>query len=755
MVVRFDIDPSDLTQLRPRDQHVQGLTISSCFCYNLITLNQFLQEGIGFSFFDRIASSNFARRCFMRRGGLSLGKRSFVGLILFMTLLFSSSLGFADWTPVVPPEVSPNWGLQGVHFTSATAGWAVGIDYANKSGVVLRFRNSAWEAMALPEVSSDWELHGFFFTAAGDTSTGGTSAGQGWAVGVDNSGKKGVLLHYINGAWMVVIPPNVSENWGLFGIHLTSSDEGWAVGVDYSNQRGVLLQRSKGIWTNVVPPSASLDWGLYGIHLISINEGWAVGVDRTNHRGALLQLVRDKKAKETIWTVVPPPKIDSDWELSQVRFVSSDNGWAAGIDHTNQSGILLRWSSSIWTPIALPEVSTDWELDGVQFTSTNEGWAVGIDYANKTGVLLQFEKGSVTVVTPPAVSSDWEIDAARFTSSKEGWAVGMDRANQRGVLLRFVTSASETVSAPNLPDGPTNGTTGIEYIYTAGGASSNLGHSIQYFFDWGDGTNSGWLPAGTLSSPKVWTNPGIYIVKVQARCAPDTSVVSKFSSGLSVSISSTPTSIDLVSPSDGTDFQGCSLYSLPTFSWNAGESFSSYEIQFSKTQNFDSIPVKVGTSSTTAVIQKAWNKVLLIPGTAGGPVYWRVVGERANKTTAISGIFSMIVDPAQAVENPNIINTSKSSLPTLSWQNECNVKFRVWFGNDGNFSKKASLSFNIKNPNDNQGVFTRQLLKDQWKTIRNVVGDVSGSTIYWYVESWDGVNRRSLMTPPASFLLEN
>lgn len=516
----------------------------------------------------------------------------------------------------------------------------------------------------------------------------------------------------------------------------------------------MLLHYQNGLWTNIVPPSVSLSWGLYGVSFTSITEGWAVGVDHTNARGTLLRFSKDKKARENIWTVVTPPQVDSDWELSNVHFLSPTNGWAVGIDHTSKSGVLLRQFGKTWTSIVPPGVSRDWELTGVQFTSPNNGWAVGIDYTNRTGVLLQAEKGSFTVVIPPVVSSDWELNGVRFFGANDGWAVGFDRANQRGVLLRYSTSKSESVTTPVLPDGPTSGSSGVAYTFTAGGSTSSLAHSIQYFFDWGDGTNSGWLPVGSLGASKNWASPGNYVVKAQARCATHNSVVSKLSAGLTVNISSTVPTILLQSPTEDTHFDSCSLYSLPTFAWQATESFSSYEIQFSKTENFSSTSVKDSTSSTTFLIDsKIWSKVLLIPGTTGGPVFWRVVGALANKTTVTSGVFSLLVDSARPVGNPGIVKTSKSLLPTLSWANHCAIKFKVWFGSDGNFSKKVALAFDIKNPVSNNGLFTVTLKSNQWQSVMGIVGSVSGSTLYWYVESWDEMNRRAQTTPPLSFVL--
>jgi len=679
----------------------------------------------------------------MKREDYLFIKRFLWGLIPFVILLFSISLGYADWTPVSLPDVSQNWGLSGVHFTSSNEGWAAGIDYTNKRGTLLHYHDGSWTSDTPPDVSPNWGLYGVHFT----------SANEGWAVGVDYSNQSGVLLHYQNGFWTSVTPPNVSLNWGLYGTQFISINEGWAVGVDDSDQRGVLLHYQNGFWTSVIPPNLSLNWGLYGTHFTSINEGWAVGIDYTNKRGALLQYYKNPNERISIWTVTPPPDIDSDWQLSDVHFISSIEGWAVGADHTNKRGALLYHLNGIWANIIPPEVSSDWELQGVFFTSSGEGWAVGVDHINRTGVLLKYQKGSWTVVPPPAVSSDWELNAVRFISSNVGWAVGIDHTNERGALLKYSSSASETISTPSIPNGPTNGIPGTIYNYSTEGATSSQGHSVQYFFDWGDGTNSGWLPVGASSASKNWPNPGLYAVKTQARCSVHTSVVSKWSSGLSVNISNAPAPINLLSPANNTHYEACSLYSLPTFAWTVGESFSSYEIQFSKTESFSSIAVKVKATSTTASIpSNTWKTVLSIPGASGGSVYWRVVGTQANKTTFTSEKNSIMIDPAQAVGSPLISGTTKRSLPTLSWENSCNIKFKVWFGNNENFSKKTALSFNIKKPNDNGGVFGKSLTRDQWTSVRRLAGDVSGSTIFWYVESWDGANRNK-KTEVMSFTL--
>jgi len=213
-----------------------------------------------------------------------------------------------------------------------------------------------------------------------------------------------------------------------------------------------------------------------------------------------------------------------------------------------------------------------------------------------------------------------------------------------------------------------------------------------------------------------------------------------------------PSPITLTLPAEQAPFDACSLYSLPTFAWNVTEPFKSYEIQFSSEETFDPIRVKVKSTATEIMVSSGtWKKVVMIPEEEGGSVFWRIVGTKANKTKVVSDASTIIIEPAQAAGDPNISPTKKPEPPVLSWENNCNVKFKVWFGNE-EYEKKVSLSFSVKNPGDNGGIFTKTLKPSQWASIRKLVDDQSGSTIFWYVESWDKLKRPSA-TGNMSFVL--
>ncbi len=122
----------------------------------------------------------------------------------------------------------------------------------------------------------------------------------------------------------------------------------------------------------------------------------------------------------------------------------------------------------------------------------------------------------------------------------------------------------ETVFTPTTPSGTTSGSTGTSYTYSTGGASSNLGHTVQYQFDWGDGNTSGWLPVGTTSASHTWSSAGTYSVKAQARCATHTSIVSSLSGTLSVVITTAETVSTPTTPSGTTSGSTATSYTYST-----------------------------------------------------------------------------------------------------------------------------------------------------------------------------------------------
>jgi hypothetical protein len=72
---------------------------------------------------------------------------------------------------------------------------------------------------------------------------------------------------------------------------------------------------------------------------------------------------------------------------------------------------------------------------------------------------------------------------------------------------------------PNQPSGPTSGKTGTAHIYSSSTIDPE-GHQLYYFFDWGDGTDSGWVgpkaSGESIAQSHIWETPGSYYIKVKA-----------------------------------------------------------------------------------------------------------------------------------------------------------------------------------------------------------------------------------------------
>jgi len=115
-------------------------------------------------------------------------------------------------------------------------------------------------------------------------------------------------------------------------------------------------------------------------------------------------------------------------------------------------------------------------------------------------------------------------------------AVNGVKSSQIVVMIKI--NPGETLTVPTTISGPSTGTVGASYAFTASGSTSSLTHAVEYQFDWGDGSVSGW---SSSSQSHAWATAGAtaYNIKARARCVPD-HVESDWSSLHPITISSTP-----------------------------------------------------------------------------------------------------------------------------------------------------------------------------------------------------------------------
>ena len=100
-------------------------------------------------------------------------------------------------------------------------------------------------------------------------------------------------------------------------------------------------------------------------------------------------------------------------------------------------------------------------------------------------------------------------------------------------LSLAVNPPTPVVSTPGVPSGPTVLSMNTPYTFTVGGSTSSLCSPVQYQFQWGDGSSSGWI-SGTAASG-AWLQAGTYPVTVEAGCS-NGSVTSLYSDALQVTV---------------------------------------------------------------------------------------------------------------------------------------------------------------------------------------------------------------------------
>jgi len=94
---------------------------------------------------------------------------------------------------------------------------------------------------------------------------------------------------------------------------------------------------------------------------------------------------------------------------------------------------------------------------------------------------------------------------------------GVCDVGYRTVYIKLPNAAP---NKPHKPDGSTDGVTAIEYEYTSNTIDPE-GEKINYLFDWGDGTDSGWIgpydSGQTSKASHIWEAEKYYNITVKAK----------------------------------------------------------------------------------------------------------------------------------------------------------------------------------------------------------------------------------------------
>ena len=140
---------------------------------------------------------------------------------------------------------------------------------------------------------------------------------------------------------------------------------------------------------------------------------------------------------------------------------------------------------------------------------------------------------------------------------------------------KFVTvqPPSETITTPGTIAGTLSPVQGTPYSYTVGTATSSLGHTVEYSFDWGDGSSPSFSTSATATH--TWFSTGQKSIIVTARCQTHTGVSNNNSPGKSITVTApTPAPVAVFAtdnrtpqPGQAVRFYATSPVAGVTYSW--------------------------------------------------------------------------------------------------------------------------------------------------------------------------------------------
>jgi len=288
-------------------------------------------------------------------------------------------------------------------------------------------------------------------------------------------------------------------------------------------------------------------------------------------------------------------------------------------------------------------------LNGVDLTATVSGTATGTInytfYANRSddgtnitpGYCFKIDgrnpDGTAGTVIYQGIATGWTggttftvYDVHNYTSAGTYSAkVIAERGSAPPAEQRVTITVSTppcSVTPPTTPSGPSSGQTGQSLSYSTGGSTCSNGHSVQYRFDWGDG--SGYSSWGSSTQSHTYSSASTYTIKAQAHCA-STFTESNWSSGKSVTISLPPCSVTTPTtpsgPSSGQTGQSLSYSTGGStcsnghsvqyrFDWGDGSGYSSWSSSLTQSHIYTSAntyTVRAQARCASTYVESTWS----------------------------------------------------------------------------------------------------------------------------------------------------
>jgi len=213
---------------------------------------------------------------------------------------------------------------------------------------------------------------------------------------------------------------------------------------------------------------------------------------------------------------------DGTWSPGDIVTVTIDDGNGRSVTSqvtltTNANDVLnlvLPANEETVSQPGIPSGETEPEKDQT-FTYTTTGAESSLGHTLE----YRFNWGDGTASgwsTSKSASHAWSTAGHVTVTVTARCQTHTDKLAFSNPLQIEVIDPAETISTPGTPAGETSPVKDHSYTYTSSGAASSSGHSLEYRYSWGDGTDSAW--STSLSSSHRWSSEGDFSVSVTARC---------------------------------------------------------------------------------------------------------------------------------------------------------------------------------------------------------------------------------------------